>query len=676
MVVMLGGFGPPAEAVQVTDAGPRVVIVAVADLQWADVSPEATPALWRIAGRGSVGMLSVRALGFSTGCITGWLTLGAGNRAGATDLDQSNLCGRTLEGVADPVHMREFRELNKAGQFGARPGALGDALHAAGLGTAAAGDPGAWLAAADSKGGVDTVAPSLQGSWGQASLVVVGESALYSISPSKRAAAVAAIDRDVDLVSRALGPADSILIIGFSDQSFGKPLLHVAIADGPAWKRGLLRSASTGRTEFVQLIDVAPTALDLLGIARPKSMTGQSWHRAASRDESLGATAGRFAGVTQAADASRATKWLFLDALAVAQVLLYAAAFLLFRRLGRAGHPAPGALDALALGALSVAFIPAASFAAQIVPWWRTGAVLFYVMVVALCIAAGVVAFAAGRRWGPWAAVGAVAGGITLLLAADILTGTHLQLGAVLGDSPMLAGRFRGVGNIDFALFSTSALLAAAVAALVLRRAGRLWLGLAAAAAIAAGALVLDGAPPLGDDLGGALALGPAVIVLLFLLSGGRLSWRRFAAAVAAGAVPVVAFALYDYSQPLQSQTHIGRFVGQVIHGGALTVVRRKALTNLRQFAHPTFLVVLLVGMVVVAALTGRVGPRRGGRGLLASVLEDQRELRAGFIAAAVCGVLGGVFNDSGISVTVASISVALPLAVGLCALAVRAPPE
>jgi hypothetical protein len=604
------------------------------------------------------------------------LTLGAGNRAGAGDLDQGNFCGRGLAGFADFAHLSDLRKLNRAAQFGARPGALGDALHAAGLKTAAAGDPGARLGAADSKGVVDTVASWVGDPWGPASLVVIGESRLYSVSPSRRAAGLAAVDRDVDLVSRSLGPADTMIVAGFSDQSFGKPYLHVAIAAGPAWDKGLLRSPSTGRTGFVQLIDVAPTALDLLGVSRPKSMTGQPWHRAVSRSGRLDATVAGFVNATQAADAGRATKWLFLDLMAAAQVLLYAVAFLLLGGSGRGRHPGPAALDGLAFAALFVALVPAASFAAQAVPWWRGGPVLFYATVVTVCVVGAVVAFAAGRRLRPWAAVAAVAGGVAGLLAADILTGTHLQLGAVLGDSPMLAGRFRGVGNIDFAVFSTSGLLTAAAAALALRRAGRPRLGLAAAAVVAVGALILDGAPPFGDDLGGALALGTAAVVLLFLLTGARLSWRRFAFAMAAGAAPVVGFALYDYSQPLQSQTHIGRFVGQLIHGGALTVVRRKTLTNLRQFAHPTFLVVLLVGAIVLAALMGRLGPLRRGPGLLASVLRDQRELKAGFIAVAVCGVLGGVFNDSGIAVTVASISVALPLAVGLCALALRASHE
>src|SRR5207248_9982367 len=59
--------------------GGRVVIIAVADLRWEDVSAGSTPTLWRMADQGSIGLLSVRAVGRHTGCAAGWLTLGAGN---------------------------------------------------------------------------------------------------------------------------------------------------------------------------------------------------------------------------------------------------------------------------------------------------------------------------------------------------------------------------------------------------------------------------------------------------------------------------------------------------------------------------------------------------------------------------------------------------------------------
>src|SRR5205807_1845496 len=83
--LLLGALvlAPPSAPRQQTatppTAGGRVVIIAVADLRWEDVSAGSTPTLWRMAGQGSIGLLSVRAVGPHTGCAAGWLTLGAGN---------------------------------------------------------------------------------------------------------------------------------------------------------------------------------------------------------------------------------------------------------------------------------------------------------------------------------------------------------------------------------------------------------------------------------------------------------------------------------------------------------------------------------------------------------------------------------------------------------------------
>src|ERR1700678_1504131 len=59
----------------------HVVIVGLSGLRWSDVSPTATPTLWRLAGQGSVGSLVDFAVLPLTCPADGWLTLNAGARA-------------------------------------------------------------------------------------------------------------------------------------------------------------------------------------------------------------------------------------------------------------------------------------------------------------------------------------------------------------------------------------------------------------------------------------------------------------------------------------------------------------------------------------------------------------------------------------------------------------------
>ena len=79
---------------------------------------------------------------------------------------------------------------------------------------------------------------------------------------------------------------------------------------------------------------------------------------------------------------------------------------------------------------------------------------------------------------------------------------------------------------------------------------------------------LVDAAPPLGADVGGALALMPSALVLVLLLAraadrpGGAACSRSWSAQC-----PSLALAWWDYRRPAEQRTHIGRFVAQVLDG-------------------------------------------------------------------------------------------------------------
>ena len=62
-------------------AARHVVIVGIGGLLWSDVSPSATPNLWRVAGQGAVGSLDVSGVRPRTCAVDGWLTLNGAARA-------------------------------------------------------------------------------------------------------------------------------------------------------------------------------------------------------------------------------------------------------------------------------------------------------------------------------------------------------------------------------------------------------------------------------------------------------------------------------------------------------------------------------------------------------------------------------------------------------------------
>ena len=201
-----------------------------------------------------------------------------------------------------------------------------------------------------------------------------------------------------------------------------------------------------------------------------------------------------------------------------------------------------------------------------------------------------------------------IAGSAAVLLLADLVTGTRLQSAALLGDSPLTAGRFYGAGNTAFGVLAVGSLLAIGTGAAALPgRARRL---APAVAAVAAGTVVVvDAAPGLGADLGGVLALGPACLLLVLVLAGVRLSPGRWLAALLAGGVPVLLVAAWDYSRPAERRTHIGRFVAQLIDGRAGAVLSRKAAANLGQLSGSPYLPLVLATVLLAAVLLVRPPP-------------------------------------------------------------------
>jgi hypothetical protein len=147
---------------------------------------------------------------------------------------------------------------------------------------------------------------------------------------------------------------------------------------------------------------------------------------------------------------------------------------------------------------------------------------------------------------------------------------------------------------------------------------------------------VIDGAPGLGDDLGGLLAVLPAAALLVAMVAGLRVTAARVAGVLIGAVVLAVGLGAVDYARPAAEQTHAGRFVGQVLHGGAWQVVHRRVDAVLGSFSNPV--VTALVIVVLVAAV----------------VRSREREpagLPAAVAAAVVVGLLGIAVNDSGVFV-------------------------
>ena len=193
-----------------------------------------------------------------------------------------------------------------------------------------------------------------------------------------------------------------------------------------------------------------------------------------------------------------------------------------------------------------------------------------------------------------------VAAAIPLAWLVDAAAGAPLAFNNPLGMNAVVAGRFYGVSNTAFALVAGALVVVIAGTWEVLGGGRRS--ALLVTALLGGAALLVDGAPQLGADVGGALTLVPTLAFLAAGLAGLRLSWRRWLAIGAATVLVVGGFAVVDLLRP-GGPTHLGRFARQVADGSAAGVLGRKAYALVGPFVtKPVMAAALACAAVIVAA--------------------------------------------------------------------------
>jgi hypothetical protein len=178
--------------------------------------------------------------------------------------------------------------------------------------------------------------------------------------------------------------------------------------------------------------------------------------------------------------------------------------------------------------------------------------------------------------------------------------------------------------------------------------------------AIFVGAVVIDGAPSFGSDVGGVLALVPALAVTGVLLSGRRPNVRVLLIGIAGALIAIALFIAIDLARPPAARTHLGRLVEDVRARGfdvLVGTIERKVRSNLRVFRSTiwTFFV-----PPALAAMAWFLARPRGRWGRLAEVFP---KVRAGLVGGLIVAVLGFAVNDSGIVVPAVVLSFLVPMA-------------
>ncbi len=498
------------------------------------------------------------------------LTLGAGSRAAGSHGESADL--------GYDLHV----------------GGLAETLAAHGIPLAAGGGPDAAVAVADSVGGVVRAAKLY---------AVPGRCVVWDASSN-----VAAADSLIgDAAASAAKGGGRIVVLSpypsEADYAEDRRLTPILLW-GKGVPAGLLSSPSTRRAGLVTNTDFAPSVAASFGILRSEFRPlpfGFAWTSAAASDAAD--TVVRLSGES----VRQMHGMRLLPYLALGLGVWIVAATLWAIRRHRRG----------ALGLVPIAALAAALFAVSA----PTFGALLLGFSAFLMLASR---FVPADRLLPL-----LAGGITLALLTDPLTGSRLMHTGLLGYSAIEGARYYGLGNEAMGL-----LLGCSLVCL-----GCLWGGSKLGRFLLTGLMAATAAllGTAGAKAGGVVVSLAVFGTFLGTVSGRRWTARTVAAVLALMAVGVAAVALADAF--LWHGSHIGEAVRRMAAGGAgeaWDIVRRKAATEGRLAYHSAWAALLWPGLLCTLFFWKRA-PAAGWA---------EAALRAaGIVGVAACLLL----NDAGV---------------------------
>ena len=688
-----------------------VILVGTGGLTWSDVDAKATPALWSMLRDGSTAALSVRSVFTNTCPIDGWLSLSAGDRAAAAgpgkggDRSTSDPCPAvpTVDSGVVPG-WSTYVQAADAKRFGSKPGTLGETLASNEQCVQAVG-PGAGVGAAYVSGAVPRYAAydasQLTGELSRCRVTLVdvgslrdpadlppGEpAATASLSGSgstgsgstgsgtsgagagSRAEQAGVIDKRISEVLQAAPSGSDVIVASLSDAGSSERLRLVA-AKGPHYGSGTLDSKSTKQPGLVQSADLTVTLLHAAAVPVPTGLGGAPLYRGSADDNSESAARDRLRGLIDFDEASHEVHALvppFFNGVVYTQIAIYLFAAVVWRRDFGSTDLRLRLLRIVRRVAIVAATVPASTFLANLIPWWR-----FPVPMLAIIASVGlfVAILSAIAFLGPWGRrltgpLAAVSLATLLVLGIDIMFGGRLQISSLMGLQPVVGGRFYGMGNVTFALFATSAiLLCIAVSGYYVKR-GQPRRAALAVLVVGLAAVVVDGSPAWGADGGGPPALLPGLAYLVLAILGIRMTWRRGAliGAVTVGLFLLVGFV--DSLRPTEDQSHLGRFFESLFNGGAWDIVVRKLEQNI-SILFGNYRLALLVPIALVFVIYILARPTSWGSRALERSYEACPTLRPGLIALLVMLTIGFAINDSGVAIPANGAIIAVPLIIAV----------
>lgn len=452
---------------------------------------------------------------------------------------------------------------------------------------------------------------------------------------------IGAIDNNLDTTK------DNIYVVSpMSKRSLQE--LTVFIAAGKGVKPGVAVSGITRRKGIVALADIAPTILDSYGIEPPKQMVSTL----IEYDGSSASTHSRIQSMIKLNRGAVVRDKSFQTvAVIFVSIVFLGALFYIFSYKLKKGQTIAKlvALFSLLMPTVSFLLLP------FMIPLNNTDTIAA-VFVILSCIFTAV-AFFVAKQIGYVKTLLAIVLFNVIFQCIDMLFAGYFQLNSLFGYSAIVAGRFAGYGNLTFSIIAISTVICVALIKQYSidqkydSRKTNLYL-----VVFMITVLIFVGAPYLGSDVGGVLALTPTIFISSMMLYEKRINIKALVLAGFGTLIAITIFSLFDLARPASERTHLGRFVKVLLSGDGGAVIERKITSNLSMFSNSLFGSFLIIGSLI--ALYLYLNPEK--------FLTRTRDKYPVFVYIAypglVLAVLGMLLNDSGIAIPGMMASIALPV--------------
>ena len=684
LVLVLSGvllpLSPPAQATE--RPGNPVIFAGVSGLTFEQLSPQRTPNLWSLVERGAIATLTPRSVHTTSCPVDGWLAVSSGRRAA----DESRPTCRIPEVPIDgwTPDWAVYKHRAEQDNYGAVPGTLAEVAKEANASITAI-NPGAAIGAALPGGAVkhwepaaDDLAEQVREAARTSDIVLVDLGNLHDSTAS-----LAEVDQQVGALlqafstlhsnSRNKGAGDTsptLMVASFADGWTDHSSMQFIAALGDDFPTGILTSGSTQQPGLVQSTDILPTIVDVAGIKATVATAGAPM-RAIDTDASAATRYQLMVDRQVAVSTQQALSAWFFPVLAGIYALCIAAGILLYKYRGGRGGTQQGddrrlsnqrnrdwvLRNARWLGIFFTA-VPVSTFLVNLVPWERSTSPDIAMVGALVGFAAIISALALlgpwrNKRLGPVTCVAVIT---TVVLLADVIAGSPLQMSTLLGEPLLIASRFYGIGNSALALYCTALVFVLVAACSALHK--RTWRVACVIAGLAVSAVVLA-TPGLGTKFGSVPTLTVGLSIFALSVAQIRVSRKRFIMVLGGAVALMLTVLVADWLRPREQWTHFGRFFDALLTGQAGEVLLRKIGMNIDILTQSWM--TLLLPFIIAGVFWVALSPKRFRVPYLEALYQERPLLRSGLASLLVLMVVGTVINDSGIVLPAVSILFVIP---------------